>query len=324
MLYITTRGNRDAYTSHRALCNDVAPDGGRYIPFKMPRYSEAEIIGFQMKSFGQGVAEILNAFFSAGITGMDVDFCIGKNSVKMSPMSHRICVAEMWHNLAGNYESIVNGLNKKVHGEDVPSVWFKTAVRISMLFALYGEMLRQDLIEPQKTFDISVDANNFAEPIAAIYAREMGLPIGTIICTSVENGILWDVIHRGSFAPAADSDLALGLEQLLFATLGQYAVKDYISAYRSKSTYSVNDVQLAELNRGLFCSVVGKSRVEATINSVYRSNQYLLDASAALCYGGLQDYRAKTGSTSITLLFSNRTPSDFVDKTLDAAGSCEK
>ena len=65
------------------------------------------------------------------------------------------------------------------------------------------------------------------------------------------------------------------------------------------------------LNEGLFCSVVGPNRAEATVSSVYRSNGYTLDPAAALSYGGMQDYRAKTGSTNMTLVLSNVKPVNF-------------
>ena len=43
MLYITTRGDRDAFTAHRTLCTDRAPDHGCFIPMRFPKFSEKEI-----------------------------------------------------------------------------------------------------------------------------------------------------------------------------------------------------------------------------------------------------------------------------------------
>ena len=60
MLYVTTRDNRETYTANRALTESRGPDGGFYVPFRMPVFSEEEIRSLGDKSFGQCVSEVLN------------------------------------------------------------------------------------------------------------------------------------------------------------------------------------------------------------------------------------------------------------------------
>ena len=43
MLYVTTRNDRDAFTSARALTENRGPDGGFYIPVRLPSFSLDEI-----------------------------------------------------------------------------------------------------------------------------------------------------------------------------------------------------------------------------------------------------------------------------------------
>ena len=320
MLYITTRSSHDAHTAYRSLCTDVAADGGRYLPFKMLQYAAEEIALLHGKSFSQVVAEILNTFFNANLSGMDVDFCIGKNTVKAITMNHRICIAELWHNPQGSYDSLVSSLNDKIYGKGVPSTWFKIAVRIAVLFGLYAQLRAEGVVAEEQLLDIAVDTTGFVDPIAAIYARQMGLPIGTVICTSVDDSTVWDIIHHGSFAANIDSCLSEGLEQLLYISLGRSAAAKYIEAISNKKGFKIGEAEQPLLSAGLFCSVVGNSRTNETINKVYRSNNYLITPSAALCYGGLQDYRAKTGSTSMTLLLSDRTPMSFTEQISKATG----
>ena len=74
------------------------------------------------------------------------------------------------------------------------------------------------------------------------------------------------------------------------------------------------------LSEGFFCAVAGAMRSSNTINSVYRSNQYIMDPGAAVCYGGLQDYRARTGESCITLIMSENTPMDASKEILAATG----
>ena len=43
MLYATTRSKMDTYTAHRALHDDRSPDGGFFVPFKMPFYDKNQL-----------------------------------------------------------------------------------------------------------------------------------------------------------------------------------------------------------------------------------------------------------------------------------------
>ncbi len=322
MLYITTRGDKDAFTSHRALIGDIAPDGGRYVPFQLPCYDKTEIAALQEKPFGQTVAEILNMFFSCRLTGWDVDFCIGRNTTRLTPMSHRILVAELWHCPEANYSAMVKNLSNKItDGQGKVSDWMTIAVQIAMLFGIYGQMLRTETVSRDQKFDVSVTAGDFSEPMVAWYARKMGLPIGMIVCTCDEDGSVWDLIHKGVFnTAAADTKLQLGVERLIQGTLGFAEVHRYREKCENKNMYSLDEEQLPVLNTGMFCAVAGKNRAETIINSVFRSNAYILDPVTALCCGGLQDYRAKTGNSGLTLLLAGQTPMDFTQEITKATG----
>lgn len=323
MLYITTRDNKDAYTVNRCLCADTAPDGGCFAPFHIPTYDTKEIARLKEKAFAQIVAEILNKFFSSQLTTWDVDFALGKNASRLDALNHKLAIAELWHNPAGNFDYAVQQMYKKVaqNNTAAPSLWFKIAMRISAIFAVYGQMLNGNLITAEKTFDISVSADDFTSLMAAWYARQMGLPVGTIICTYENNNSVWDLIHRGLFnVCGVDKALRMGVEQLIHATLGQDAVMHYLDVCDAGKVYSLDEEQLPMLSKGLFCAVAGNDRREAVINSVFRSNSYIIDPFAALAYGGLQDYRARVGESRTTLLFAERTPLDFSGEISAATG----
>ncbi len=325
MLYITTRGDKDAFTSHRTLCENVAPDGGQFVPFAMPNYTLEEIAALAELPFGQIVAQLLNQFYSAKLSGWDIDFAIGRNAAKITAMNHRIAIAELWHNPKGDFSYIANSLYHKITGGNPPAPeptrWFVIAVRIAIFFGVYGELLRKQIITSNQLIDISVDGSDFSTLIAAWYARSMGLPIGTIICTSIDSSFLWDFIHRGVFTPnTADAPAFSCVERLVHATLGFGQAVDFADKCVSRRVFSLDEAQLALMNAGLFCCVSSQSRISSTINSLFRSNSYITDARTAFCYGGLQDYRAKTGDSVMTLLLSERLPLTDADLISSATG----
>ena len=58
----------------------------------------------------------------------------------------------------------------------------------------------------------------------------------------------------------------------------------------------------------MYASVVSSERLTGLIPSVYRTTGHIIDADTAAAYGGMQDYRAKTGETRPVLLISERSP----------------
>lgn len=325
MLYVTTRDNKDAYTAHKALTLFVGPDEGRFVPFRLPEMTADELHALKDKSFGQNVADILNLFFSTRLTGWDVDCCIGRNPVKLIAMNHKILIAELWHNLEGKYQYLVSGLYRTVCGDantkNEPSDWFRIAVRIAILFALYGKMLKMQHLSDGDCFDVSVPTGDFSVPMAAWYSRKMGLPIHMILCTHEENSTVWDLIHRGTFnCAAADKALCSGVERLVQATLGTELVHIYLDKVQNRQIYTVGEEFIKHINGGFFCAVAGKTRANTIINSVFRTNGYLIEPGCALLYGGLQDYRAKSGDSRLTLLLSENTPLDHIKQISDATG----
>lgn len=323
MLYLSTRNSKDAYTAHKALTLSECPDGGRFIPFKLSVLSAEELCALKEKPFGQIVADFLNTFFSSRLTGWDVETCVGRAPAKLIAMNHRILIAELWHNLRGRFDDTVHSLYHIVsgcnNGENQPSDWFCIAVRIAVMFGLYGEMLKSNHISEGDPFDVSVSVGDFSVAMAAWYAREMGLPVATIICTDEENSAVWDWIHRGTFNPVGvDKALVSGIERLVCATQG--TVDAFLSKMQSGRIYSISPELLPEVSNGFFCSVAGKGRIDSVMNSVYRTNQYLIDPGAALQFGGLQDYRAKTGESRLTLLFSENTPLEHLRQISAATG----
>lgn len=321
---MTTRHTDDAYTAYRALTKDVGPDGGGFVPFRLPVLTKEKIAEFKDKTFNQTVAEILNMFFSLRLNGWDLDLVAGKGMVRLAPMNHRIIVAELWHNLEGRLSYVEGVLRKKLAEEakaDGVAEWSQIAVRIAVFFGVYGQLLRDDHVNIDEEIDFSVNNDDFVSPIAILYCRKMGLPVNMIVCTCDESNNLWDFIHRGTISTVGISkQLQIGLERLLHATLGCDAAVLFCEACAKSRAFSVPKEALPVLNSGLFCSVAGKDRAKSVINSLYRTNSYIIDSNTALCYGGLQDYRAKTGASGLTVILAESTPVNHLDEIAAATG----
>lgn len=321
MLYITTRDKYDASTTPKSLLGDRGADGGLYLPFRMPVFSEAELEEFLSGSFGQTVAKVLNLFFSCRLNGWDVEFCIGRYPVKVTDIKQRVFAAELWHNSQNCYSRLENALSEKVREAVCGSAttsWLRIAIRIAVLFGVYGEMLRIGAVASGNCFDVSVATGDFSCAMAAWYARQMGLPIANIICGCNENGAVWELLHHGEVrtdveavkttTPDADFAIPSELERLICGTLGQEEARRYCDICADGGIYAPKQGMLDTLRSGMFAAVISNERLAALIPNVYATNGYILEPYAVLAYGGLLDYRTKHRESRPALLIVDRNP----------------
>lgn len=309
MLYVTTRNKFDTYTVHRANQSDRGPDGGLYLPFRFPKLEREELVALSGQPFCQRLAHVLNLFFNAQMTAWDVELCTGKSPVKLVPMSHRILMTETWHNQDLSFAQLESRLAERICGYmdagRKPTSWVGIAIRIATLFAIYGELLSLEATRPDTVLDISVASADFAAPMAAWYAREMGLPIGNIICSG-DSSAVWDLVHQGQVR--TDNRLPENLERLISATLGVEENLQFCEVCEAGRVYTTKPGALEILRRGMYATVTSLERVSALIPSVYRMAGYIMGPETAMAYGGLQDYRAKTGENRLALVLSDNSP----------------
>ena len=230
MLYVSTRNTTDSYTAYRVLHEDYAPDGGLFAPYRLPIFSSEEHKVFRGKTFGERVAKTLNIFFPVALSGWDVDFAIGRYPYKLTSMNHRLYIAELWHNLDGDFTFIENSLYEKLcedeHSRKRPSHWARIAIRISFLSAICCELVILNV----SSMDFASIAGDYLFVIAAWYVRKMGFSIDKIICTSDEIGGAWDIFQKGTISTSnkccfekdmkVPNDCRPFLELLIYENLG--------------------------------------------------------------------------------------------------------
>lgn len=311
MQFTATRDDRQHYTLRQALTSNRASDGSFYVPVTLPVLSPEEISLLKEKSFGQCTAQILNLLFETEISGWDVDFCIGRNPVRLSTVGHRMLVGECWHNPEETYDYLVRKLSTLLGvADNDSSSWLKIVCRIAVLFGIYGQLSRNGV----DCYDIAVLCSDFSMPISVWYARKMGLPVENIICCCNENHPLWDLICHGQLRtntlsiptsiPESDIIIPDELERLVFECGGSGEVLRYVEVCNQGGLYIPDSSLLQKLQKGLSVSVVSSQRVKDTIRDVWRAHGHLLSPACALSYAGAMDYRVKNGAIKAILILS--------------------
>ena len=320
MLYITTREKNDVFTAARTVAGNRAEDGGLYLPYRMPAFDEQKLAELCAASFGQCCADILNQFFACRLSAWDVELCTGRYPVKAVAVKRKIIVGEVFHNMDWDYSRIEKTLSARIAAgysmEAADTSWLRIAIRIAVIFGLYGEMIRSGVLERSQKFDFAVAAGDFAAPAAVWYAREMGLPVDHIICACNENGALWDLVHQGEVrtdrqtlhtaTPLGDFAVPEELERLIFGTLGLEEARRYGEMCAAGGLYTLRPDQLDTLRNGMFAAVVSSQRAAELIANFDSSTGYAMGPYTALAYGGLMDYRAKTAKTGVAVVLAER------------------
>ena len=322
MLYLTTRTLHDTYTAARAMSEDRGPDGGFFVPLKLPQLDRQQIRALADKSFSQNVADVVNLFFSTKLDSWAVEFSIGRYPVKLIPIGSRETVAETWHNPVWKFERLAKGIEKAIRQSDdvreTPSDWLMIVARIAVLFGLTGELMKQGRVSISEPIDVAVPCGDFSAPMAAWYAKQMGLPISTVLCCCNDNNGTWKLLHKGeirtdvpaqtTMTPMCDQIAPADLERLIFAKLGIKAALTFADACTNKTGFHLEPEQLLKVREGLYVPVTGQKRLESAVNSLYRSCGYAADVYTALCYSGILDYRSTTGEGRQILILSEESP----------------
>lgn len=327
MLYVTTRGTVDAYTAQRVLRDRRGPDGGLYVPFRLPSFSQEEILALGQKNFNTCVADALNLLFNTRLTGYDIDFTAGRYCIRLAKLTGRLLMAECCHNTRGTFDQTIKALTELIRQEDGADPrsgdWADVGIRIAVLFGIFGELIREGIADFERRVDISLVAGDFSGPMSVWYARKMGLPIGNIVCCCNENGSLWDFICHGqlrtdsvardTLIPEADVAVPVGIERLIHACGGTNEVMRYLEAVHSGKTYYLDDRMLRAMRQGIYVTVNSSGRIRDLIPNIWGTYSVLMAPCAALCHAGLQDYQARTGESRCALILSGKSPRFYGD-----------
>lgn len=333
MLYASTRSKVETYTSARTIWVDRAGDGGYFVPLKLPQFKRTEIIKLKNRTPEDNIALILNKFFQSEFSGKDVQFAIGREYYRLVNIRHKMILAELWHNVDGELDHIIRLLSKRISPEvqeGEPGEWPSVAVRIALLFALFGELSARGEVNTLYPMDLAVPTGDFRWPMAAWYARKMGLPIGTIICCSCENDGVRELLHRGqmrldlpagsTIVPRCDAPAAGGIERLIYSALGREEMGEYLRVLERGGIYAVNPEQKRVLSEGMYVAVNSSVRLRQVIPNAHRTFGHVLCPYSALVYTGVMDYQSITGKYNKVLMLCDYSPVHSLESTAGAMG----
>ncbi len=209
--------------------------------------------------------------------------------------------------------------------------WGRVLPQIVYYISAYCDMVRDGKIAMGDTLNVCVPTGNFGNILAAYYAKEMGVPLGKLICASNSNNVLTDFLTTGEYdrnrtfyntmSPSMDILISSNLERLLYAvTQSDEEVRGYMEQLNATGRYQVSDKVKTCIGHHFAAGCCDDANTQRVIGQVYEKYGYLIDPHTAVAFDVLAQYRAATGDDTPALVVSTASPFKFCDNVLGALG----
>ena len=209
--------------------------------------------------------------------------------------------------------------------------WGRLLPQIVYYFSAYCDFVNAGRLEMGQPINFVVPTGNFGDILAGWYAKQMGLPVKTLICASNANNVLTDFIRQGTYdknrpfyttsSPSMDILVSSNLERLLYCLSGDdKLVAGYMQALKETGSYTVGEDLRQAVSREFWAGSCDDARTFAAIRARFEEEGYLMDTHTAVAWSVLEDYRKETGDMTATAVLSTASPFKFCDSVLRALG----
>lgn len=292
-------------TGKAALAGFAGVDGTKIIVF----YPKDGVSPIQQK---QMVTQKGDNTFVVGING---NFDQAQTGVKQM-FSDPALAKEM--EAAGYQFSSANSINI---GRLVPQI-------VYYVYA-YAKMVKTGEIRVGEQMNVVVPTGNFGNILAAFYAKNMGLPIGKLICASNENKVLYDFFATGTYdknrefiltsSPSMDILISSNLERLIYRIAGDSAAKnrELMKSLQEEGRYTITEEMRAKL-ADFYGNYASEEETAAVIREIYEESGYIIDTHTAVAAAVYKKYQKETGDDTKAVIASTASPYKFTRSVMTA------
>ncbi len=233
----------------------------------------------------------------------------------------------------GNAEIAAELASKNICLSSANSInWGRLVPQVVYYFAAYAQLLAQGAVAMGEMVDFCVPTGNFGDILAGYYAKQMGLPVGKLICASNKNNVLTDFFETGVYnarrdfykttSPSMDILVSSNLERLMYHITGDSAVvAGYMQDLQQTGKYQVSADVFAKIRESFACGCADDAAVAAEIKTQYETNGYLCDTHTAVAFKVAKEYVAENGSKAPMVVLSTASPFKFPCSVLEALGA---
>lgn len=186
----------------------------------------------------------------------------------------------------------------------------------------YAQLVKSGEIVAGDKVNFTVPTGNFGNILAAYYAKQIGLPVGKLICASNENNVLTDFFatkvydkkraFKVTTSPSMDILVSSNLERLIFHLVGNDAEKtaQLMKSLSEQGQYELTDFDAAIMD--LFAAdCASEVETAAQIKRMYDLSAYIEDPHTAVASAVYQKYLVASKDQRPTVIASTASPYKF-------------
>ena len=276
-----------------------------------------------------------------------IRICVFYPDGGVSQVQRRQMVSQEGENVAvcavrGNFDDAqtgVKGIFTECRGKTLPVALSsansinigRLVPQITYYFKAYRDLAEAGQIRMGDEVNFSVPTGNFGDILAGYLARELGLPVGRLICASNANNVLTDFIRTGTYdrrrplhktqSPSMDILVSSNLERLLYLLSGDAGlVAEKMDLLGGRGYYTVSGTLLEAIQERFWAGCCDDAQGSQTIRRVWERWGYLCDPHTAAGWAAAEDYVNQTGDTRPMVVLSTASPYKFPAAVLAAIG----
>ena len=309
--FMTTAAKKHGLENKIVILTATSGDTGKAAMAGFADVPGTEIIVFYPKDGVSKVQELqmtTQTGDNTHVIAIDGNFDDAQTNVK-----HMFNDVELREKLAANKMQFSSANSMNI-GRLVPQV-------VYYVYA-YAQLVKTGQITAGEKVNFTVPTGNFGNILAAFYAKQIGLPVGKLICASNENNVLTDFFKTRVYdkkrefkvttSPSMDILVSSNLERLIFHLVGNDATKtkELMESLVATGQYQLSDFDADILD--LFAAAYAdESETAAEIKRVYEASDYIEDPHTAVASAVYQKYRTQTGDAAKTVIASTASPYKF-------------
>ena len=242
----------------------------------------------------------------------------------------------------GNFDDAQTGVKKVFADADVAAELEKRGIRLSSAnsinwgrlvpqivyyFYAYFRLAEQGAVAWGKLVDFCVPTGNFGDILAGYYAKQMGLPVGKLVCASNKNNVLTDFLTTGTYdarrtfykttSPSMDILISSNLERLLCHVSGSSEkVAGWMQELNTTGKYTVDAETLEKIRQTFAAGYADDAEGGAEIKARFDEDHYLCDTHTAVAFRVAETVRTEAPM----VVLSTASPFKFPRDVLAALG----
>lgn len=211
--------------------------------------------------------------------------------------------------------------------------WGRLAPQIAYYVSAYCDMVKSGAVKMGEKINICVPTGNFGNILAAYIAKRMGLPVNKFICASNRNNVLTDFFKKNGVydknrdfytttSPSMDILISSNLERLLFfaSDFDDKLVAGLMQSLNNDGSYQTPEAVFAKIAADFDAGCCDDKQTAETIRALWEREHYLADTHTAVAVRVYEDYRARTGDQTPTVIASTASPFKFCRSVIEALG----